>query len=271
MIPERAGPDPEDPGLCAQVLGCTDRGADWERGLETRGEAGYLPHVTGEDRTTRGHRAREQVQGPVHATHLRRLSMLRNPSFHALGLFVCGTLMTLTSCASSKASSPNADTVTGHPIRVRYVTYSGKGQDLELVNRSHTDPNKLYSEARPIELAKTKVQTDEVMEATLEYFRTKGFFEKAESGAAPATSEGVYSQSLEVETPERHVHWSVHKGLSPADRSAFTELASAFVQIYNGTIQLQAVDQPPAWTAPSQSGKKKGVEIPGSPPKGKVQ
>ena len=69
------------------------------------------------------------------------------------------------------------------------------------------------------------------------------------AGAAPATSEGVWSQSIEVETPEGVVHMSLSRSTPSAERQAFLECAKAFADVYNNTYQLQAVDRVPDWQA----------------------
>lgn len=164
--------------------------------------------------------------------------------------FALAICIALASCASTASSSDSAKpAVTGRPARVVYMNYSAgaAGQRLEIVNQSHTDRTELYSRARPLEDAVTKVTTDEVMDELIGFFRTKGFFEKAEAGPAPRTSDGLYTQALEIETPSERVHMSVQKGLPPAERQRFLECAQAFVMIYNDTYQLQSVDRAPDW------------------------
>lgn len=171
--------------------------------------------------------------------------------------------MVLAASAALAGCSSTADSAkpvrTGRPARVAYVNYAAgaTGQRLEIVNQSHTDRTELYSRARPLEDAVTKVTTDEVMEELLGFFRTEGLFEKAQSGPAPSGSEGRYSQALEIETPSERVHLVVEKGLPPAERQRFLKCAQAFVMIYNDTYQLQSVDRAPDW---NQSGS--GVQAP---------
>ncbi len=152
---------------------------------------------------------------------------------------------TIASCASTAPTASG----TGQPARVAYVNYGASpgGQRLEIVNQSHTDRTELYSRARPIEEAVTKVATDEIMEELIGFFRTKGFFEHSAKGPAPATGDGQYSQALEIEAPGEYVHMTVHKGLTSDERQRFLECAQAFVLIYNDTYQLQSVDRAPDW------------------------
>jgi hypothetical protein len=156
----------------------------------------------------------------------------------------------IASCASPNSGKGDGKPErTGQPARVAYINYgaSPSGQRLEIVNQSHTDRTELYSTARPIEEAITKVTTDEVMEELLGFLRTKGFFEHASKGPAPATGDGQYSQAIEIEAPGEFVHMTVHKGLSSDERQRFLECAQAFVLIYNDTYQLQSVDRAPDW------------------------
>jgi hypothetical protein len=92
----------------------------------------------------------------------------------------------------------------------------------------------------------------------LDLFESKGYFAGAEPGPAPASGEGVYLQALEVETPGRLVHMSIHKATTAKDIQLFLECQKAFVTIYNGTYQLQSVDRAPDWNVQGvSSGKKK--------------
>jgi hypothetical protein len=169
----------------------------------------------------------------------------------------------IASCASTAPGSASEKPErTGQPARVAYLNYGAGpgGQRLEIVNQSHTDRTELYSRARPIEEAVTKVASDEILEELIGFFRTKGFFEHSAKGPAPVTGNGQYSQALEIEAPGEYVHVTVHKGLTSDERQRFLECAQAFVLIYNDTYQLQSVDRAPDWdpsggaARPSQGG-----------------
>lgn len=179
---------------------------------------------------------------------MNRRSALTWTSIGALAVWAAA------SCASSAAhESGDKPAHTGKPARVAYVNYAAaaSGQRLEIVNESHTDRTELYSRARPLEDAVTKVTTDEVMDELIGFFRTKGFFEHAQRGPAPAAGEGQYSQAIEIETAGELLHMTVQKGLSADERQRFLECAQAFVMIYNNTYQLQSVDRAPDWNSSS--------------------
>ncbi len=172
----------------------------------------------------------------------RRLA-LRMSSLGALAISSA-----LASCTSTSGGTEKP-AITGQPARVAYVSYGtgAVGQRLEIVNQSHTDRTELYSKARSIEEAVTKVTTDEVMDELLSFFRTKGFFEHAQQGSAPSSADGRYSQALEIEIPGDRRYMTVQKGIAPDERQRFFECAQAFVMIYNDTYQLQSVDRAPDW------------------------
>ena len=176
--------------------------------------------------------------------------MIRPFHVRAVLALVCTVLaVSGWSCASDAKSAAKSGAGQTQPIRIRYFAYAS-GQNLELVNTAHTDATELYSTTRSLSDAGRKVSTDEVMDEVLKLFRNRGFYERAQAGAAPSTAEGTWSQSLEVETPGELVHMSLHKGSTADDRKLFFECAQAFVAIYNNTYQLQSVDRAPDWRAP---------------------
>lgn len=181
------------------------------------------------------------------------------------------------SSASSSASSagegevvdwnvtPKPRHLTGRPLRVRYLAYRSR-QSLQLVNESHSDPHRLYSQKVSVEEASTKVQSDEVMDALVERLREHGFFDRAQVGPAPPMSSSSYSQAFEVEGPDGVKHWKVLDKSSEKDRRDFLLCAKDFVDLYNETIQMQAVDHAPDW-----KGDGKQYAPPRRPGSGKVQ
>lgn len=180
----------------------------------------------------------------------------------------------MSSSASSTSSAEDAERVdwnvtpkphnlTGKPLRVRYLAYRS-GQSLQLVNESHTDPHRLYSQKVSVQEASTKVQSDEVMDALVERLREHGFFDRAQNGPAPSMKASNYSQAFEIESQEGVKHWKVLDKSSEKDRRDFLLCAKDFVDLYNETIQMQAVDQAPDWkgdgkqyTPPKHSGSGK--------------
>jgi hypothetical protein len=175
----------------------------------------------------------------------------------ALPLILVASLLGLGACTSDRSSASSGAGASGdRPIRILYVAYKSS-QRLQLIDRSMSSSADYYSQTRKLEDAGTKVTSDEVLQETLDLFESKGFFDKAEHGAAPLSGENVYLQALEVETPGRVVHMSIHKATPPKDVQLFLECQKAFVTIYNGTYQLQSVDRAPDWNVQGGSPSKK--------------
>ncbi len=187
----------------------------------------------------------------------------------AVGLGACGAPRSGTSSSPSAAGgsessgsgdeldwnvAPARHNVSGHPLRVRYLAYRS-GQSLELVNESHSDPHQLYSKKVSLAQAATKVQSDEVMDALIVRLREHGLFEHAERGPAPAMGQSSYSQAFEIESEKGLEHWKVLDRSPERDKKDFLACAKDFVDLYNATIQMQAVDQAPEWKGASKSVK----------------
>ena len=165
---------------------------------------------------------------------------------HELVAAAVAGLLCLAACKSAP-KEPEADPApSGKPVRMAYLTYNSQ-QRFVLVNESHTDRTEFYSNTRPLEDAGTKVSTDEVVEETVKFFDSKGFFAKAADGPAPASGQGTYIQALEVEREGRAVHIALTKSASKDERALFYECAQALLLIYNNTYQLQSVDRAPEW------------------------
>ncbi|HEV8113825.1 MAG TPA: hypothetical protein VGR31_13700 [Planctomycetota bacterium] len=155
-------------------------------------------------------------------------------------------LLALGACSSAGASKAGDAPVSTRPLRVHFVDWRS-GQKLTLVDQSHTDRSKLYSSARSLDEAGTKVTTDEVLEETLKFFKDQGFFEHARAGAAAGG--GDTAQSLEVETPDATVHMDLGRTTTAGDQRIFRTCRDNFAALYNNVYQLQSVDQAPDWDA----------------------
>lgn len=171
---------------------------------------------------------------------------------YSIPLTACALL--LSACTSASASNSASEHTSTRPLLVRFVDWRS-GQRLTLVDESHTDRSKLYSSAKPISEAGTKVTTDEILEETVKYFRDKGFFARALPGAA---AEGGQAQSLEVETPEGTVHMDLSAGTKPADADVFRACRNGFADLYNSVYQLQSVKEAPDWDQQQKKLKPKG-------------
>lgn len=170
--------------------------------------------------------------------------MLRNLAL----LFV-----TLVAACAGTARSDVAVALAGTPTQVGFRDYR-TGAHLLIVNDSQlaargaegSTPEQrraeFYSQTRSE--AMTKVATDEVMDALLEYFEEVGLEKGASSGFAPQGS-GQATQSIEVRSGTRTYHVLGRKGMPAEEARAFRDSVVAFNQIYNSIYQLQSVEAQP--------------------------
>jgi hypothetical protein len=200
-------------------------------------------------------------------------------AFLALVLFA-GACSTPRSGSSAQTSPATADAngpvdwnvtppprhVTGKPVRVKYVAYA-RGQNCEIVNESHTNPHEHYSKKVSLAQAYTKIQSDEVVQALLERLDDQGMKGRLQPGRAPELAVGSKAQALEVETDAGVRSWLVQEKSPQAERVAFLKCVKDFVELYNATNQMQAVDYLPEWTGRSQGRATKDS----APRGGKVQ
>lgn len=191
------------------------------------------------------------------------LAQARRVAFGALFVAVAVASCGAPAARSSSANSPAADEgpldwnvrgpakpLSGHPVRVRYVAYLSQ-QNLEIVNESHSDPHALYSQKRALHAVQPKVQSDEVVEALLERFSELGVMKRVLPGAAPAAPPSRAAQALEIETEAGVRSWVVRETSPEAERQQFRDCVKDFVDLYNATVQYQAVDEAPEWRGAS--------------------
>lgn len=176
----------------------------------------------------------------------------------ALALTAALATATLPSCASN-APEPAAATTKTDPSRAIELRYRALAKNLTfcLVNASHTERTELYSSRQPLDHATTKVSPDDVVDATVERFRDQGFFDIASRGRAPSPPPPGATQVLEVSLPDGPWHAVMRPGVSGAFLQSFQGCAKSFLDIYNNTMQFQAVDEAPDWSG-SPSGKRGG-------------
>jgi hypothetical protein len=139
-------------------------------------------------------------------------------------------------------SSPSAEEEQGTPLRVTYQSYT-TGQRLELVSEAHTSRLAQYSEVRAD--ASRKVQSNDVMAGLVEILDDHGFERYAQEGAMPADGGGRFTWGLEVEGPGGPRHVLAHNGLSEAEARDLQRYMLAFIDTYNATYGLQAVETAP--------------------------
>lgn len=143
-------------------------------------------------------------------------------------------------CSSTDAAPGNeAELFVGPPTQVRWIMFKS-GQTISLVNRSHTDPLKLYSEVR--EEVGPKVTTDDVMDGLVQHFEEQGFGDHAQDGPAPTTGDAQYTQALELEVGGRVTHMTLGSVSSEEEREVFYSCSSALMTVWNLTYQVQAVE-----------------------------
>ncbi len=185
----------------------------------------------------------------------------------ALAATALSALAVTTFCGcASEGSRPDDAKAPTQPDATKAVElrYRALTQNLSfgLVNESHSNRTELYSERQPLDRATTKVSPDEVVDAIVEYFRDEGFFEIAVRGAAPASATKGASQMLEVALPEGRYHAALRKGVSKEYATTFQTCAKALLDVYNSTMQLQAVEDAPDWIngtpRPATKSKKPG-------------
>jgi hypothetical protein len=147
--------------------------------------------------------------------------------------------LALAACSSPSSEEEGEE---GPALRVTYLSYT-TGQRLELVSEGHTSRIEQYSEVRPD--ASRKVQTNEVMSGLVEIVDDHGFAKYAAEGPLPADGGGVYTWALEVDGPDGARHVLAHAGLVPEAAKDLQRYMLAFVDTYNATYSLQAVEAKP--------------------------
>ena len=152
-----------------------------------------------------------------------------------------GLSLVLGAC-SSTTSEAGGDGQGGTALRVTYQSYN-TGQRLELVSEGHTGRLEQYSEVRSN--ANRKVQTDEVMAALVGILEKDGFYKHAQPGSFPADGAGRFAWAVEIENPKGTQHVLAHPGLSADEVKQLQRYMLAFIDTYNATYGLQAVDVAP--------------------------
>lgn len=146
-----------------------------------------------------------------------------------------------TACVSQGSGGPDRFSVEeGSPGRVTLRDYRSQNE-LTLVNEAHTDPLEAYTEKRSN--ASTKVTSNEVFRAMLEYFDDQGWSGFSRSGRAPLVGTGSMRWALEVESPTGTVqHVAVSLETPKGTMEPAIECKLGFMQIFDITQQSQAID-----------------------------
>lgn len=157
--------------------------------------------------------------------------MVRRTRLAALVAAACAA-----ACVSSRgAGGGSAD----RPLRVAYHDLRS-GQRLALVNEAHTDRVALYSELRGD--AGTKVGTNEVVAALVEFLDERGFADLALEGAPPSTADPSWLWTLEVQDSSSSRFVAMPRGLTAQQKVPYQQVWAAFLDTYNATYGLQAVE-----------------------------
>jgi hypothetical protein len=127
------------------------------------------------------------------------------------------------------------------PTRVTFRDYQ-QGTNFVLVNEAHTDRVELYSKisAEP----STKVASNEVMDALLDFLNTSGFKKQARPGVAPRSST-TWRWSGEIETSNGSVFFVVNDQTPTAEKKLFLDCYMNHVQLWSNIFQLQRVEGGP--------------------------
>lgn len=149
-------------------------------------------------------------------------------------LLVC-CLALAAACASAAPRSSSAQ-VTSKPARVEF-RHLRQNQKMVLVNQAHTDRVEYYSRQRS-DLS-TKIATDEVMDALVDYLHGQSrFLEYARPGPAPS---GGYIKFGEAQLPRGTFHWGISEQTPKAEADAFLAWQMNFIGLWNDVAQLQTV------------------------------
>lgn len=125
------------------------------------------------------------------------------------------------------------------PLRVSHVDYRSE-RVLELVNEAHTARLEQYSEVRAN--ANRKVQTNDLMAGLVEILYDHDFGEYEHVGPAPSAGVGPWAWAIEIDRPNGVTHVLAGPGLPDKEKKALRQYAAAFLDTYNATYSLQAVE-----------------------------
>lgn len=154
-----------------------------------------------------------------------------------ISLLCCGVL----ACVSPGSSSPDRYSAEeGLAGRVTLRDYRSMNE-LTLVNEAHTDPLEAYTEMRTT--ASTKVTSNEVFDAMLEYFDDQGWSSFSRNGRAPLIGAGSMRWAIEVESPVGvYQHVAITLETPKSQMEPAVECKAGFIQIFNITQQSQAIE-----------------------------
>jgi len=122
-----------------------------------------------------------------------------------------------------------------------------RAQRFELVNEAQRSRIDQYSQVRSD--ANTKIQTNEIMATLAEYLREHGFDEFGQPGSLPEqVAEGIaWGMELREGAQARYV-LGYPPGFDLAQQQKLRDLRVAFLETYNQTYSLQAVEVKPGET-----------------------
>lgn len=138
----------------------------------------------------------------------------------------------LAACASTPPRSAFAG-------RVTLLAYSDEFR-IELRSESHTSPVDFYSTRRSA--ADTKIASDEILQALVEYLDQNGFADHAANGPAPTTAPSGVTRALEVEVDGSVRHLLAGNAVPRESSVTLHKLTRNVFDIFNKVQAFQQTD-----------------------------
>jgi len=148
-------------------------------------------------------------------------------------------------CSASCASTSSAPAELELPTRISFRDYRGDTH-FSLVNEGHTSRVELYSSKRSNAI--TKVASDEIVAALLEFIDGSSYADYARNGQAPVRA-SQWIQAIEVQSGNGIDHILLAaKSTDSSETRTFRKVRDAFLDTYNNVFQAQAVQAEPGET-----------------------
>lgn len=138
----------------------------------------------------------------------------------------------LASCASTSERH-------SFSARVTLLAYADEFR-VELRSESHTSPVEFYSARRSV--ADTKIASDEILLALVEYLDQNGFAEHASHGPAPTRAPNGVTRALEVEVDGSLRHILAGSGVPRESSVTLHALTRNVFDIFNKVQAFQQTD-----------------------------
>lgn len=159
-------------------------------------------------------------------------------------------LFVFAGCASS--SRPDYGSTgaapTGERLRIvlhdyRPQTTAPNGQFMEILGQAFGTQAEIYS--RPVPQGhSTKALEDIALEAIVEHLEDQGFEERSQPGPSPASSQAIFTTTLEIESDAGVRNFTVGRGSAPEDLVLMGTLRKDFMDVFNAIRSYQAFQNP---------------------------